>query len=233
MAKLVYAADDEKDIRDLIALFVRDAGLNIRLFENGDALLHAFIEKPCDLVLLDVMMPGRDGIEVLRELRKISGVPVIILTARDSELDYAEGYYSGSDDYLTKPFRPGILVMKIKALLRRMDMKGQENKEEMPLTQADLSLSPGRRQAFCQGVDLELTGTEFNLLMELMKKGGDALSREEALSTVWGYEADVLTRVVDETVRRLRGKLKAHGSKAQVLTVWGYGYRLCGEKGNV
>ncbi len=231
MTKRIYAADDEKDIRELLGLFLKDAGFEVTLFETGEALLSAFVEQPCDLVILDVMMPGRDGIEICAEIRKQSTVPVIVLTARDSELDYAAGYYSGSDDYLTKPFRPGILVMKIKALLRRAAMDNEPAEKEKALVFADLSLSRARRLLFCRGRDIALTGTEFQLLEQLMLKNGDILSRDEVLAVVWGFDAPVETRVVDETVRRVRGKLKTLGSKTLIKAVWGLGYRLFNQEG--
>jgi DNA-binding response OmpR family regulator len=121
VSKKIYIADDEKNIRLAIKTFLENSGFSVEDFETGDLLLAAFIESPSDLVILDVMMPGTNGFVICKELRKISYVPVIMLTARDSDLDYATGLDLGSDDYLTKPFSPMALAMRVKALFRRME----------------------------------------------------------------------------------------------------------------
>ena len=121
MGHSIYLADDEKSIRELLHSFLASDGYTVRSFESGDALLEAFRQEPAELVILDIMMPGTDGLTVCRELRAVSDIPIILLTAKDSELDYVMGISQGSDDYLTKPFRPTILLMKVKALLRRVE----------------------------------------------------------------------------------------------------------------
>ncbi len=122
MGHSIYLADDEKSIRELLHSFFASDGYTVRSFESGDALLEAFRQEPAELVILDIMMPGTDGLTVCRELRAVSDIPIILLTAKDSELDYVMGISQGSDDYLTKPFRPTIILMKVKALLRRVEM---------------------------------------------------------------------------------------------------------------
>ena len=122
MGHSIYLADDEKSIRELLHSILASDGYTVRSFESGDALLEAFRQEPAELVILDIMMPGTDGLTVCRELRAVSDIPIILLTAKDSELDYVMGISQGSDDYLTKPFRPTILLMKVKALLRRVEM---------------------------------------------------------------------------------------------------------------
>ena len=122
MGHSIYLADDEKSIRELLHSFLASDGYTVRSFESGDALLEAFRQEPAELVILDIMMPGTDGLTVCRELRSVSDIPIILLTAKDSELDYVMGISQGSDDYLTKPFRPTILLMKVRALLRRVEM---------------------------------------------------------------------------------------------------------------
>ena len=118
----IYLADDEKSIRELLHSFLTSDGYEVRSFESGDALRAAFQQEPAELVILDIMMPGTDGLTVCRELRSVSDIPIILLTAKDSELDYVMGISQGGDDYLTKPFRPTILLMKVRALLRRVEM---------------------------------------------------------------------------------------------------------------
>lgn len=225
MRALIYAADDDPSLRGLLEMFLSDAGFDIKTFPTGDALLAAFRELPCDLAILDVMMPGTDGIAVCKKLRGASSVPVVLLTARDSEIDYAAAFHSGSDDYVIKPFRPSLLVMKIKALLRRTRPEGSEGAAER-LSFGDLSFDAGLRQARCGAGALPLTPTELRLLAHLLRRGGQAVSRDELLGAVWGYGCQVETRVADETVRRLRNKLAEAGSRAEVRTIWGFGYRL-------
>lgn len=131
MPKVIYAADDEKAIRELIQAFLQDSGYEVEIFENGDLLYKRFMEKASDMVILDIMMPGSDGMEICKQLRKISDVPIIMLTARDTENDFVFEMTIGSDDYITKPFRPTMLQMKIKAIFRRIGLehKGMEEKE--------------------------------------------------------------------------------------------------------
>ncbi len=226
MSKLIYAADDEANIRELIKMFLEDAGYKVQIFSNGDSLLEMFTEVPADMVILDVMMPGRDGIEICNELRKVSNVPIIILTAKDSEFDYIRGITVGSDDYIIKPFRPTMLLMKIKSIFRRIDMEHNDNTDLSDIDIAGLIISSKVRSAFYQNQDLKLTGTEFTLLSYLAKYYKQAVNREILLKDVWGYETDVETRVVDETVRRLRNKMKDIGCALKIETVWGYGYRM-------
>ena len=185
-------------------MFLTDAGYEVVLFENGDSLLEKFIEKPCDLVILDIMMPGTDGIAICKRLREISSVPIIILTAKETEADYMIGITSGGDDYLTKPFSPTLLVLRIKALLRRVGMEHATEMAESELTFSDLVYSPTRHAVLCGGRNVNLTELEMAFLLG----------------------ADTVTRVIDETVRRIRRKLRDVESAATIVTVWGYGYRI-------
>lgn len=224
MKKLIYAADDEQDILDVMQEFLQNAGFKVRTFLTGDELFAAFMEQPCDLVVLDIMMPGTDGLTVCKKLREISNVPIVILTAKESETDHMRGFLLGGDDYLIKPFSPSLLVVRIKALLRRMDMI---QPAIMKRSFGDLSYSEAEHIVTCKNTQLSLTMTEFSLLGCLMERTGVAVSRNELLDRVWGIENDdVETRVTDETVRRIRQKLKVAGSNVKITAVWGYGYKL-------
>ena len=142
MGHTIYLADDEKSIRELLHSFLASDGYAVRSFESGDALLEAFRQEPAELVILDIMMPGTDGLAVCRALRSVSDIPINLLTAKDSELDYVMGISQGSDDYLTKPFRPTILLMKVKALLRRVEMdRGKTAAAEDELHYGDIRYS--------------------------------------------------------------------------------------------
>ena len=226
MEHSIYLADDEKSIRELLHSFLASDGYTVRSFESGDALLEAFRQEPAELVILDIMMPGTDGLTVCRELRAVSDIPIILLTAKDSELDYVMGISQGSDDYLTKPFRPTILLMKVKALLRRVEMDRGKTAAEDELHYGDIRYSATENAIFYGAAPVSLTQTELRLLSYMMKQPEKAYSREELLSAVWGFDSEVETRVTDETLRRIRRKLLQAGSTVSVSTIWGFGYKL-------
>ncbi len=222
--KSIYIADDESNIRNLVQTFLEREGYEITAFADGESLLRYFSTNPADLVILDVMMPGRDGFFICSDLRKISDVPIIMLTARDSDADYISGLSLGSDDYFTKPFSPMKLVMKVKAIFRRMESDKHSDNSEDVLRFEDISIMTKTKSATCSGEDLQLTPNEFSLLTYLIINQDRAVSRAELLDRIWGYETEVETRVADDTVKRLRKKL--HNSKVEIKTVWGYGFRL-------
>lgn len=228
MGHSIYLADDEKSIRELLHSFLASDGYTVRSFESGDALLEAFHQEPAELVILDIMMPGTDGLTVCRELRSVSDIPIILLTAKDSELDYVMGISQGSDDYLTKPFRPTILLMKVKALLRRVEMGRGKTAAADELHYGDIRYSATENAIFYGTAPVSLTQTELRLLSYMMKQPEKAYSREELLSAVWGFDSEVETRVTDETLRRIRKKLLQAGSTVSVSTIWGFGYKLKG-----
>lgn len=225
MSRKIYIADDEQNIREVIQSFLESEGYLVTAFENGDDLLAAFKKEPGDLVILDVMMPGSSGFAICAELRQISTVPIIMLTARDSDIDYATGINLGSDDYFTKPFSALSLVMRVKAIFRRIELdKGQDQYAPRILTFADIQIDLNQRTALLGGAPLELAPNEYNLLSYLMENQDRAISREELLAKVWGYNMEVETRAADDTVRRLRRKLT--GSRTVIDTIWGFGFRL-------
>ncbi|MCL2610173.1 MAG: response regulator transcription factor [Defluviitaleaceae bacterium] len=224
MKKLIYIADDEKNIRNLIASFLIKEGYEICQFENGDVLYDAFINKSCDLVILDVMMPGSSGFVICAKLRAISDIPIIMLTARDTDEDYITGISLGSDDYFTKPVSPLKITTKVNAIFRRQQTK-KENTDKV-LVFFDLQLSRESLIVICQNIELNLTNTEFNFLAYLMENNEKAISREELLTNVWGYDTIIETRATDDTVKRLRKKLLNAGSEVSIETIWGFGFRL-------
>lgn len=224
----IYYADDEKEIRDIVSAFLINSGYEVKAFATGDLLFAAFKEKPCDLVLFDIMMPGTDGIGILRELRKISNVPVILLTAKDTDSDYYNGLLLGSDDYITKPFKPMILSAKIHALLRRIQYESRPagQKEMKDLDCGNLHYSNKRQEFFVDGKPIALTPTERKFLEFMMGRFEETVGKSEVLYAVWDMGHDVESRVADETNRRLRKKLTAAGASVYVQTVWGYGFKL-------
>lgn len=225
MSKLIYAADDELNIRQLIQSFLEEEGYEVETFETGDALLEKFKQKPSDLVILDVMMPGTDGLSICNTIRKFSSVPILILTARDTTADYVTGITLGCDDYFTKPFSPVMLTMRVKAMFRRVELDKAIPYDEK-LEYGDIEIMPKQKVAKCKGTDLKLTITELNVLQYLMEKNGNAVSRDELLEKIWGYTSEVETRVTDDNIKRIRKKMNQHGSNVEIVTVWGYGFKL-------
>ena len=222
MAK-VYVADDEKNIRELLGTYLSNEDLTVELFETGDQLLLRFMEEEADVVVLDVMMPGTDGFGTAAAIRKRSDVPIILLTARDSDKDFVEGFSSGADDYFTKPFSPVQLTLRIKAILSR---KNKEVSTAETIQFQGLHLSEKDRLAYFKEKPIKVTNTEFELLKLLMEHPDQAISRDELLAQVWGYESNVETRVTDDTIKRFRKKLRQVDSDVQIETVWGYGFKL-------
>ena len=223
-AKHIYIADDDNNIRQIIRTFLASDGYQVEDFPTGDLLLERFAQSPCDLAILDVMMPGSDGFAVCTALRKISTVPIIMLTARDSENDYAMGLGLGSDDYITKPFSAMALLMRVRAIFRRIDFESRKHVAPAALSVGRLTLDEGSRHIMKDDQPLALTPTEYEVLNYLMRHAHQAVSREELLNAVWGFETAVETRATDDTVRRLRQKLDGCG--VSITAVWGFGFRL-------
>lgn len=225
--KSIYIADDEENIREAIKTFLESDGYEVTAFENGDLLLAAFRKSACDLVILDVMMPGSNGFSVCSEIRKLSTVPIIMLTARDSDLDYATGLSLGSDDYFTKPFSAMSLLMRVKAIFRRIEFEkqnGAQSDDSRTLTFGDVEIDTKGKTVKAAGQVLQLTPNEYDLLTYLIKRNDQAVSRDELLESIWGYNTEIETRATDDTVRRLRKKLE--NSNVFIEAVWGFGFRL-------
>lgn len=220
--KRIYVADDEADIRQLIQSFLSAEGYEVACFASGDALLEAFEAQPADLLVLDIMMPGMDGLSLCAAIRKRSDVPIILLTARDTDADMITGFTMGCDDYFTKPFSMVKLTLRVKAIFSRMaDEQGTDI-----LSFGDLMLHSSKRIVYQGEQELKLTNTEFSLLKHLMENQDKVVSREELLNLVWGYDNFVETRATDDIVKRLRKKLSAASSAVVIETVWGIGFRL-------
>jgi DNA-binding response OmpR family regulator len=223
--KRILIVEDDPDIALSLRLKLeRDGGFAVETAEDGAAGLRAALTRPPDLVLLDVNLPGMDGFEVCRHLRKdpaTAATPVIMLTARIDESDRVAGLDLGADDYITKPFSPKEALARIRAVLRRSD-RSAEGPES--LADGPLRIDVGARRAEVDSRDLGLTRKEFDLLVELIRKQGRVLTRERLLETVWGYDYPGETRTVDVHVRRLRQKLGAPADE-RIETVVGVGYR--------
>ncbi|NNC92194.1 MAG: response regulator transcription factor [Acidimicrobiia bacterium] len=221
----VLIVDDEAKIRSLVGAYLRSEGFDTEEAEDGDAALDLFRRLSPDLVVLDVMLPGKDGIEVLREIRRVSDVYVILLTARTEETDKLIGLSVGADDYVTKPFSPRELVARVKAVLRRGRGIGDHNDDTLIFDGITVDLA--RREVIRKGKVAELTALEFDLLAALASSPGRVFSRRQLLERVWGWDFFGEERVVDVHVRNLRKALDDDANDPEVIgTVRGVGYRF-------
>jgi DNA-binding response OmpR family regulator len=221
MPSSVLVADDEKNIVQLVKLYLTNEGFRVETAQDGqEALEKARRFKP-DIVVLDIMMPRLDGLEVCRRLRKESNVPVIMLTARGDDVDKIVGLELGADDYVTKPFNPRELVARVKAVLRRTQAPPDQ---DVTVEVGNVSIDPGRREVRIGGKEVQMRAKEFDLLLALAQERGRVLTREALLSRVWGYEYLGDSRTVDVHVTWLRDKLS--GATAVIQTVRGVGYKL-------
>ncbi len=221
MATRILLVDDEQNIRELAALYLEKEGFIVDFAADGYEAIQRFKQNPANIVLLDVMMPGMDGFEVCRELRRASDVPVLMLTARSEDVDKIVGLELGADDYMTKPFNPRELVARVKAILRRYE---SGNRPKNTLAVGNLSLDKARREVKIGGERLDLRTKEFDLLVAFAENPGIALTRDQLLGTVWGYDYAGETRTVDVHVQHLRSKLD--GAGVQIETLRGVGYKL-------
>jgi DNA-binding response OmpR family regulator len=221
MADTILIADDEANIRDLARLYLEKEGFRVRTAEDGAAALDEVRRDPPALLVLDLMMPRMDGWEVCRRVRAESNLPILMLTARDQDIDKIVGLEMGADDYLTKPFNPRELVARVRAILRRA---GAATPTERPRRFGRVEIDPASREVTVDGKAVALRAKEFDLLLTLAEHANQVLSREQLLDRVWGYEFYGQTRTVDVHVAHLRDRLS--GSGLEIETVWSRGYKL-------
>lgn len=222
MPETILIADDEASIRDLARLYLEKEGFRVQTAENGAQTLAQARREPPALLVLDLMMPEIDGWEVCRRLRAESDVPILILTARDQDIDKIVGLEMGADDYLTKPFNPRELVARVRAILRRTS--GNRIDPDKPRRLGRVVVDPASREVTVDGEAITLRAKEFDLLLALVDHVNHALSRDQLLDLAWGYEYHGQTRTVDVHVAQLRDRLQ--GSDLEIETVWGRGYKL-------
>jgi two-component system response regulator MtrA len=219
---LVMVVDDDQDLSEMLGIVLTGAGIDVDLVSRGDEVLDVFRNNPPDLVLLDVMLPGLDGIEVCKLIRAESMVPIIMLSAKGDSYDVVRGLEAGADDYMVKPFKhPSELVARIRTRLRRTntDISGL-------LTIGDLAIDVAAHQVLRAGKQISLTRLEFDLLVALAKEPGRVFSRDALLSEVWGYRHSTDTRLVNVHVQRLRAKIEHDAERPEiVVTIRGVGYK--------
>jgi DNA-binding response OmpR family regulator len=222
---IILVVDDEPSISEVVSIYLRRAGYQVVIARDGQAALEALEKQPPDLVVLDLMLPKVDGLEIARRLRAEGDTPIIMLTARRGETDRVLGLEMGADDYVVKPFSPQELVSRVRAVLRRT--LGTTPSTEQPLTFGDLRIDPNMRVVEVNGEETSLTAKEFDLLWVLARHPRQVFNRDQLLDLVWGLTEYIDPSTVTVHVRRLREKVELDPSKPRhVQTVWGVGYKF-------
>ena len=217
----VLVVDDDASLAEMLSIVLRQEGFDSRIVGRGDVALDAFRDYKPDLVLLDLMLPGKDGIDVCKEIRAESGVPIVMLTAKGDTVDVVVGLESGADDYIVKPFKPKELIARVRARVRRNDVTPDEG-----LTIGDVSIDVAGHSVTRAGTPINLTPLEFDLLVCLARKPWQVFTREVLLEQVWGYRHSADTRLVNVHVQRLRSKVEHDPENPEVVvTVRGVGYK--------
>lgn len=216
---MIYVVEDDKSIRNLVSYALTEKGYDVKSFEDGRSIAQEIRENPCELLLLDLMLPGKDGVTILKEIREFSDLPVIILTAKTDEFDKVIGLESGADDYITKPFSILELLSRVKAILRRVNKADIDH-----LTYKNLSINTKKRSVKVDGEKIDLTYKEFEMLNLFMHNLGNVITRDDFLLKIWGYDYQGETRTVDVHIASLRSKLKDAGK--YISTVRNLGYKF-------
>ena len=216
---MIYVVEDDNAIRNLVAYALGEKGYEVKTFEDGLKIVDIIRDEPCDLLLLDLMLPGKDGVEILKEIREFSDLPVIILTAKTDEFDKVLGLESGADDYISKPFSILELLSRIKAVLRRSSKKDTDH-----INYKNLSINTKKRTVKVDGEKIDLTYKEFEMLNLFMNNLSNVITRDDFLIKIWGYDYQGETRTVDVHIASLRSKLKDAGK--YIKTVRNLGYKF-------
>lgn len=226
----VLVIEDDNSIAELLEIHLRDLDCEVERIGEGKQGLKAALEASHDLIILDLMLPGMDGMEICRRVRgKEVHTPILMLTAKSEEIDKVMGLESGADDYLTKPFSVREFIARVKAIFRRMEILKEDRKEDeiARMNFGELHIEPLKRKVSLQGKRVELTPKEFDLLLLLAKHPGRSYSRSQLLSLVWGYEFSGYEHTVNSHINRLRMKIEPNPAKPiYILTTWGVGYRF-------
>lgn len=223
----ILVVDDESKIRELVGVYLQKEGYSVHEAGSGPEALEKVKSLRFDAIILDLMMPGMDGLELCREIRKDSEVPVIMLTARGDEIDRVLGLELGADDYIVKPFSPRELVARVKAVLRRARKGGPAGRIQPVIGAGDLVIDEETREVIVGGQQVSLTPREYDLLLRLARHPGRVFTREQLLEQVWGYDFFGEARTVDTHITRIREKIaRVRGDRQYITTVWGVGYKF-------
>jgi len=231
MPRRILVVEDDRDIAHLVEMHLKDLGAEVTLAHHGNVALETATKKAFDLIILDLMLPGIDGLEICRRLRsRTNYTPILMLTARSADVDRIVGLELGADDYLTKPFNIRELIARVKALLRRVDALSAKPEEEAPasrLQYGDLVIEVEKRKVTLRGQEIDLTAKEFDLLLQFARNPGRVYTRAQLLDAVWGYGHDGYEHTVNSHINRLRSKIEEDQSAPKwILTVWGVGYKF-------
>lgn len=229
MAKRILIVEDNKDLADVLKMHLEDLSYEVDQAENGIAGLGMAKSGSYGLVILDIMLPGMNGMDVCRELRGMENyTPILMLTAKSTEIDRVLGLEIGADDYVTKPYQLSELLARVKAIFRRVEaLRKQPTEQAQPISVGDLTIDPDRRKVECRGILIDLTAKEFDLLNFLASNPGKVYNRSQLLNSVWGYGHSGYEHTVNSHMNRLRGKIEDDPAHPQyILTVWGVGYKF-------
>jgi DNA-binding response OmpR family regulator len=231
MTRAALIIEDDPTLAELVQLHLRDVDCDAEIADDGVTGLEMFKEGSYELVVLDIMLPRKDGLSVCRDIRRLPGyVPILMLTAKSTELDRVRGLETGADDYLTKPFSVRELVARVKALLRRVDALSPESSakaENEIIDRGNMRIDVGKRLVSIDGADVTLTAKEFELLAHFARNPGQVFNRVQLLDQVWGYNHEGYEHTVNSHINRLRAKIESDPAKPDyILTVWGVGYKF-------
>lgn len=226
--KMIYVVDDEQNIRELVKTYLQKDGYEVRDFGDGSTAYESFLKAPADMLIIDIMMPGMDGYSLCREIRKTSDVPIIMVSAKDDEIDRILGLELGSDDYISKPFSPRELVARVKTIFRRIkdDHPAKADEERNEIKCQDIVIIPDERRVLKDDKEIDLTAKEYDFVLHLIKNKNKVFTREQLITSIWGYDYIGDTRAIDDLVKRVRKKFAQADSKLEIVTVWGYGYKI-------
>jgi DNA-binding response OmpR family regulator len=236
MTRAALIIEDDPTLAELVQLHLRDVDCDADIADDGVKGLEKFKEGSYELVVLDIMLPRKDGLSVCRDIRRLPGyVPILMLTAKSTELDRVRGLETGADDYLTKPFSVRELVARVKALLRRVDALSPEpsaKAENETIERGGMRIDIGKRLVSIDGTDISLTAKEFELLAHFARNPGQVFNRVQLLDQVWGYNHEGYEHTVNSHINRLRAKIESDPAKPDyILTVWGVGYKFAESQG--
>ena len=225
--KHIFVIDDDTNIRQLITRYLEKEGYKVTAFESADNVMETLQQEQPDALVLDIMMKGSmDGLDLCKKIRTFSQVPIVFVSAKDEAVDRIIGLEIGADDYLSKPFSPRELLVRLKIIFRRIEPVAFESEQSTAYQLKDLKIDDSKRVCYVREQELQLTNNEYMLLVYFAKNKNVSFTRENLIQNIWGYDYVGESRMIDDLVKRLRKKLKSAGAHAEITTVWGYGYRM-------
>ena len=226
--KTIYVADDDKNICELLKSHIESAGYAVQIYSNGKSLLDAFNKMPCDMIITDIVMPVMSGYDLCKEVRKVSMIPIFMISANNDEIDRVLGLELGSDDYISKPISFRELLIKIKNTFMRQQSYGETQQGDV-VSCMDIKLIKESREVYVDDTLLAATTKEFDLLHLFLTNQNRAFSREQIIEEIWGYDYYGDSRQVDHIIKRLRKKMLLLDARCRIQTVWGFGYKIGGQ----